>query len=94
VIARVSGTWDNDVAVECYRVLARSTFWSGSDNLAADDASGSVSRGPRVCLGRAGPSQSGRGKQGKRDATDEDKQSKQNAQIEESGLSSVFLFHG
>ena len=42
----------------------------------------------------AGRLQIGRGEQRENDSGEKDEKPKQNAQVEESGLSSVFLFHG
>jgi len=75
-----------------YRVLASSTSRASGNDVTGGHGTGSGTQGWRICLGRASPSRSGRGEDCQKSAGGEDKEPKQDAQIQESGLSSVLLF--
>src|SRR5205807_1463653 len=69
--------------------------WGGSGRVdtRVQIACTSKNRRWRICLATASPSRGGRSQHGQRESTKADYDAKQNAQIQESGSSSAFLFH-
>ena len=82
MIAGVGVPGHNDIAALCYRVLARFIFGAAGDNPIANHVTAGSNRRFWVRLATADPPRSGRCKHGEKDTSDEDKQSKQDAQIQ------------